>query len=263
MSLGDFRAFQAFRAGGGAGRVTRARGLSAIRSFFGHLDRAGLLHNAALHGLTHPRLPRTLPRPLGVGEALTLVDAAPEISTLDWIGLRDRGLFALLYGCGLRLGEALGLRREDLPRDGRLTVTGKGRKQRQVPVLPAVAQALEGYVAACPFAPAPDAPLFLGERGGPLNPGVAERQMRRLRALLGLPDTVTPHALRHSFATHLLVAGGDLRSIQELLGHSSLSTTQRYTEIDATQLLAVYDQAHPRARGPDSRSVGTGDGEGQ
>ncbi len=248
LPLADLRAFQAGRAAEGAGAATRARGLSGLRNFFGHLDRAGVVHCPALAALRHPKLPHHLPRPLAVGQALEVVESAPEASDQPWIGLRDRALLALLYGSGLRLGEALRLTRAELPRDGRLRVTGKGNKQRQVPVLPVVVQALEAYVAACPYALAADEPLFVGARGGPLNPAVAERQMRTLRALLGLGDSATPHALRHSFATHLLAGGGDLRAIQELLGHASLSTTQRYTEVDASQLRAVYDRTHPRAR---------------
>jgi integrase/recombinase XerC len=161
---------------------------------------------------------------------------------------RDVALFSLLYGCGLRLGEALSLTRGNSPRGEAMTITGKGRKQRLVPLLPAVTAAVETYLAQCPYAGDASAPLFVGARGGPLNPGVVQRQMRRLRPVLGLPDSATPHALRHSFATHLLAGGGDLRTIQELLGHTSLSTTQRYTAVDSSALAAVYDKAHPRAR---------------
>ena len=162
--------------------------------------------------------------------------------------MRDIALFTLLYGCGLRISEALGMTRADAPEGDVLTVIGKGSKERMVPVLPAVRQAIDAYVAACPLRLAPDAPLFRGVRGGPLNPAVAQRQMRVVRGWLGLPETATPHALRHSFATHLLAGGGDLRSIQELLGHASLSTTQRYTEVEDSHLLAEYRAAHPRAR---------------
>ena len=171
-------------------------------------------------------------------------------------------LFTLLYGCGLRIAEALSLRRREAPgADGAdaLTVTGKGSKQRMVPVLPIVAEAVGAYIAACPHHLAPDEPLFRGARGGPLNPGVVQRQMRRMRAWLGLPDTATPHALRHSFATHLLANGGDLRAIQELLGHASLSTTQRYTEVDAASLVAAYRKAHPRERRSAARQGKTSD----
>ncbi|MGK9168202.1 tyrosine recombinase XerC [Inquilinus limosus] len=247
-ALADLRAYQSRRAADGAGAATRARGLSGVRNFLTHLDRAGVLHNAAIGSLRNPKLPKRLPRPLAVSDALNAVDTVEGLSDEAWIGLRDRALLFLLYGCGLRLGEALGLIRREAPKGDTLVVTGKGRKQRMVPVLPAVREAVEAYIAACPYPLAADGPLFLGARGGPLNPGVAERQMRQLRAVLGLPDSATPHALRHSFATHLLVGGGDLRTIQELLGHAALSTTQRYTDIDTDRLMAVYADAHPRAR---------------
>jgi integrase/recombinase XerC len=161
---------------------------------------------------------------------------------------RDTALLLLLYGAGLRIGEALGLAQRDAPKAGSLTVTGKGNKQRMVPILPVIAEAVAAYREALPFDAQPDAPLFLGARGKRLNPGVVQRRMRSLRAMFGLPETATPHALRHSFATHLLAGGGDLRTIQELLGHASLSTTQRYTAVDAARLIKVYDDAHPRAR---------------
>ena len=248
LDLADFRAYLARRATGGAGAASRARGLSGIRNFFRYLDRDGILHNPAVAGLSGPKLPRSVPKPLTAADATAVLETAAELSESDWIGKRDKALFTLLYGCGLRIAEALSLNCGDLPRDGAMTVTGKGRKQRLVPVLPAVTEALGAYVAACPYPTGRDDPLFVGARGKRLNPGVADRQMRHLRQLLGLPDTATPHALRHSFATHLLAGGADLRAIQELLGHSSLSTTQRYTEVDAEQLLAVHRDTHPRAR---------------
>ena len=247
-ALPDLRAYQSRRAAGGAGAATRARGLSGVRNFLTHLDRAGTLHNAAIGSLRNPKLPKRLPRPLAVTDALAAVDTIETLATEEWIGLRDRALLFLLYGCGLRLGEALGLARREAPKGDTLVVTGKGRKQRMVPVLPAVRDAVDAYVAACPYPLAAGGPLFLGVRGGALNPGVAERQMRQLRAVMGLPESATPHALRHSFATHLLAGGGDLRTIQELLGHAALSTTQRYTDIDTERLMTVYADAHPRAR---------------
>jgi len=247
-ALAHLRAFQSRRAAGGAGAATRARGLSGVRNFLTHLDRIGVLHNAAIGSLRNPKLPKRLPRPLAVADALAAVDTVATLSDEEWIGQRDRALLFLLYGCGLRLGEALGLTRREAPAGDTLVVTGKGRKQRMVPVLPAVREAVDAYIAACPYPLPANGPLFLGARGGPLNPAVAERQMRQLRVVLGLPDTATPHALRHSFATHLLAGGGDLRTIQELLGHAALSTTQRYTGVDAERLMTVYADAHPRAR---------------
>ena len=182
-----------------------------------------------------------------LGDFLIGFFLAAEIAPEPWVGARDVAVFALLYGCGLRIDEALSLNQRDAPKGETMTVTGKGNKQRIVPVLPVVIDAVETYRAACPFSTEPDRPLFYGARGARLNPGVVQRTMRTIRADLALPETATPHALRHSFATHLLAGGGDLRTIQELLGHASLSTTQRYTDVDTQRLIDVYDRAHPRA----------------
>jgi integrase/recombinase XerC len=183
-----------------------------------------------------------------VPDAAAAIDSIEQLSDEPWIGARDTALVTLLYGAGLRIDEALSLNRDVLPLGDSLTVLGKGRKQRAVPLLAGVRQAIDDYVARCPYRPDRNGALFLGARGKRLQAGVVQARIRKLRAWLGLPETATPHALRHSFATHLLAAGGDLRAIQELLGHASLSTTQRYTAVDAERLLAVYDQAHPRAR---------------
>lgn len=244
----DFRSFLARRGGDGLGRTSLARGMSSLRSFYRFLDRNGIAHNPALAAVRTPKPPRSVPKPLAPAEALDTLSAAEEMQEEPWLAARDVALFSLLYGCGLRLGEALGLTRRQIPRGDAMIVTGKGRKQRLVPLLPVVVEAVATYLRLCPHHPGAEGPLFVGARGGPLNPGVVQRQMRRLRASLGLPESATPHALRHSFATHLLAGGGDLRTIQELLGHASLSTTQRYTEIDASQIRRVYDQAHPRAK---------------
>jgi len=245
----DVRAYLASRHREGLAKTSQARGLSALKSLFRFLDRQGLVHNAVFGVVRAPRLPISVPKPLGVEEALETLSAAGDIQSQPWMAARDVALFSLLYGCGLRLGEALSLTRGTAPvRGDAMTITGKGRKQRLVPLLPAVTEAVADYLAQCPYAGGKDEPLFVGARGGPLNPGVVQRQMRRLRPVLGLPDSATPHALRHSFATHLLAGGGDLRTIQELLGHASLSTTQRYTAVDGAALAAVYDKAHPRAR---------------
>ncbi len=249
LTPGDFRAYLAARSGRGLARTSTARAMSTVRGFFRHLDRNGLVHNAALASVRTPKVPKSVPKALSREEALEAVDAAGDLGDEPWIARRDIALVTLLYGCGLRLGEALALNRGQAPRGDRLVVTGKGNKQRLVPVLPVVTEAVADYLAACPYRPGDDGPLFLGVRGGRLSAGVAQRQVRRLRALLGLPDTATPHALRHSFATHLLAGGGDLRTIQELLGHASLSTTQRYTDVDAARLTSVHRAAHPRARG--------------
>lgn len=248
LTAADFRAFLARRSGEGLSRSSLARGMSTLRGFFKFLDRNGLVHNPALTAVRAPRPPRSLPKPLAQDEALETLATAAELHDDPWQAARDAALLTLLYGCGLRLGEALALNLRDRPQGPTMVVTGKGRKQRVVPVLPVVIEAIEDYLRLCPYPLDPDRALFLGARGKRLNPGVLQRQMRHVRALLGLPDTATPHALRHSFASHLLAGGGDLRTIQELLGHSSLSTTQRYTAIDETTLRRVYDQAHPRAK---------------
>ena len=252
-SLADFRSWLSERAGAGLAASSRARALAALRNLFRWLDRGGRLHNGAIGLVRSPKVRRPVPRPLPEADAAGLLDEAEDAPEAPWIGKRDRALFTLLYGCGLRIDEALSLDRADAPvaaQDealGALIVTGKGRKQRLVPVLPAVTGAIRDYLAASPYGGDGEQPLFVGARGGRLNPGVAQRQMRTLRARLGLPDTATPHALRHSFATHLLADGADLRTIQDLLGHASLSTTQRYTDVDAERLMAVYENAHPRA----------------
>ena len=246
----DFRAYLARRASLGIGRSSLARGMSVLRGFVRFLQRRGLASTAALAALRSPKLPPGVPKPLTVEDALATVETVGDLAREGWQARRDTALLALIYGCGLRLSEALGLGRDEAPLGEMLTITGKGRKQRQLPVLPAVRTALADYLAACPYALGADDPLFVGARGGPLNPRLVQRQMAALRGYLQLPATATPHALRHSFATHLLGGGGDLRAIQELLGHASLSTTQRYTSVETEHLLAVYDDAHPRARLP-------------
>jgi integrase/recombinase XerC len=248
LAAADFRAWLARRAGDGLERSSTARALSTLRGFFRFLDRHGLAHNPALGTIRTPKLPRAVPKPLTEADAGEAVAAAASLPREAWQGKRDAAVLALLYGAGLRLSEALGLVRANAPLcPCMLTILGKGGKERVVPILPAVAAAVADYVAACPWRLPPDGPLFVGARGGPLGPRLVQRQMERLRLSLGLPETATPHALRHSFATHLLGNGGDLRAIQELLGHASLSTTQRYTAVDGAALLAAY-AAHPRAR---------------
>ena len=245
----DFRAWLARRAGAGLKRASRARALSVVRGFFRFLERGGRAGNAALAAVRAPKLPHPVPKPLSPRDAADTIELAGRMGAAPWIGLRDVALFTLLYGCGLRIDEALALDRADAPSGETITITGKGDKQRVVPVLPAVAESVAAYLAACPHDLGGGDPLFVGVRGKRLQAGVAQRQMRRLRAILGLPETATPHALRHSFATHLLGSGADLRAIQELLGHASLSTTQRYTEVDSERLKAVHARAHPRAKG--------------
>lgn len=248
--LRDFRAWLSRKAMEGTANASRARSLSGLKNFLRWLDRQGLAHNAAIGTLRSPKLAHHLPRPLAERQAFEVLAEASALAAVPWVGLRDRALFTLLYGCGLRIDEALGLDLADLPQDGFLRVMGKGRKQRQVPVLPPVERVLTAYLHSSPFhgqGVSAATPIFCGLRGGRLNQGVAQKSMRDLRRHLGLPETATPHALRHSFATHLLQNGANLREIQELLGHASLSTTQRYTEINAQELLGIYKAAHPRA----------------
>jgi len=249
LAPADFRAWLARRAARGIGRSSNARGLSTLRQFFRFLDRRGLATNAALLAVRSPKLAKPVPKALTEHEVGTVLDGVAGAGGAVWIAKRDLAILTLMYGAGLRIAEALSLARGSVPqRAGTLRVTGKGKKTREVPILPVVVQAIGDYVAACPYALTKDAPLFVGARGGPLHPRLVQGRIAQLRRALNLPAYATPHALRHSFATHLLAGSGDLRAIQELLGHASLSTTQRYTKVDAARLLTVYDAAHPRAR---------------
>ncbi len=244
----DFRAYLARRRTSGLSATSTARALSTIRTFFRYLERRHGVANPAIQTIRTPKLPRSLPKAIGIEDAAKTLDMAEIMAEEPWIAARDAAVLCLLYGCGLRIGEALALNRGDAPASDVMTILGKGGKERMVPVLPAVRKAVAAYLKLCPFAGGPKDPLFLGARGGRLQPAVLQRAMRLIRGALGLPDSATPHALRHSFATHLLSGGGDLRAIQELLGHASLSTTQRYTNVDAEHLLAVHRGAHPRDR---------------
>jgi integrase/recombinase XerC len=252
LATADVRAFMAAKRASGCSSRSLMRHLAGVRSFARHLAREHGLSLAALGAVRPPKLPRLLPKPLAAASAKRLAAAATGAAAGQppWIAARDAAVLALLYGCGLRLSEALGFTRAQAPLPGgadSLTVTGKGGRQRRVPVLPQVQQAIAEYVALCPHPLPPEGPLFVGARGGPLAPRLVQLTMQRLRGALGLPASATPHALRHSFATHLLARGGDLRAIQELLGHASLSTTQIYTAVDAERLLDVYRATHPRA----------------
>ncbi|MCP4395475.1 MAG: tyrosine recombinase XerC [Alphaproteobacteria bacterium] len=247
MSVSDFRSYLAARASDGISRSSIARALSTLRNFYKWLDSNGIITNTAIGVIKSYSPPKRLPRPLEAADAIQAIDCIDEFYEEEWLIKRDRALFMLLYGCGLRLGEALSMDIKDAPPSDEMVITGKGNKQRLIPVLDVVRKSVEEYLRFRPYEKNADSPLFIGKRGGRLNPGVVQRQMRKLREYLNLPDTVTPHALRHSFATHLLCSGGELRSIQELLGHASLSTTQRYTEIDDRELIKTYNHAHPRA----------------
>jgi integrase/recombinase XerC len=249
----DLRAWLAQRAAEGLKRTSTARALSVVRNFIRFLDRRGLAANAAMATIRTPKLPKSVPKALTVPEAADALEEVSGDAAAPWIRQRDAAVLTLLYGAGLRLGEAIALNRRDWPEPGPdgaavLRVLGKGRKHRIVPLLPRVMEGVASYLAMCPFNPGPEGPLFLGVRGQRLNPRGVQGAMAKLRRTLGLPDTATPHALRHSFATHLLAEGADLRAIQELLGHASLSTTQRYTDVDLTRLMDVYRSAHPRGR---------------
>jgi len=248
----DVRAFMAARRADGIGSRSLMRALAGVRSFARFLERNGKGKVGALAAVRAPKVPKTLPKPLHIADAKQVSDADLRAGEErePWVLTRDAAVLALLYGSGLRISEALGLKRGDMPAPGRgdaITVTGKGNKQRMVPVLSQVARLVADYVAICPYDLPADGPLFVGARGGPLSPRIVQLVMERLRGALSLPDSATPHALRHSFATHLLARGGDLRAIQELLGHASLSTTQIYTAVDTERLLEVYRNSHPRA----------------
>lgn len=247
VSIRDFRAWMSRQAMDGTSNASRARSLSGIKNFLTWLDKQGILHNAAINAVRSPKLPHKLPRPMHEAQAFDVIDHAGLNEKQDWIGMRNTALFMLLYGCGLRIDEALSLRISEMPRDGFLRVVGKGSKERQVPVMALVERTLKEYLSECPFPYDQSRAVFLGARGQRLNQGVAQKAMRDVRRSLGLPETVTPHAFRHSFATHLLQNGANLREIQELLGHSSLSTTQRYTEVNAEEMFKTYKAAHPRA----------------
>ncbi|MFK7943375.1 MAG: tyrosine recombinase XerC [Paracoccaceae bacterium] len=247
VTLSDLRAWMAERRSTGITGRTLARELSAVRSFYHWLDKAHGLACPAVHNVRTPKVSARLPRPVAPEDAKRLIRASghhPE----QWMAARDTAVLTLLWGSGLRISEALGLRQSDAPLGEAIRVTGKGGKEREVPVLPAARDAVETYRQRCPYNVAPASALFLGAKGGALNPGIVQKAMKTARQALGLPATATPHALRHSFATHLLEAGGDLRALQELMGHASLATTQIYTAVDPSRLMEIYEAAHPRAR---------------
>ena len=251
LEASDVRAFMAMRRADDIGGRSLMRALAGLRSFGRFLEREGKGKVGALSAIRAPKIGKSLPKPIQMAAAKRLADAEERAGEDrdPWIWARDAAVMALLYGSGLRISEALSLNRRDVPKPGEgdvLIVTGKGNKTRMVPVLQSVLALVQDYVAMCPYQLPPEGPIFVGARGGPLSPRIIQLAMERMRGALGLPDSATPHALRHSFATHLLSRGGDLRAIQELLGHASLSTTQIYTGIDTERLLEVYRQAHPR-----------------
>ncbi len=246
MNVADFRAFLVWRTQQNISRSSIARGMSTLRNFFKFCTRQNLFENPAIMAIRTGRGAKILPHPLTVDDAKRFLDAIPSVVKDSWQIKRDKALYLLLYGCGLRIAEALSLNVNDISlQSDAFIIRGKGNKERLVPLLPIVKRSLNSYLKVSAVCDSVQ-PLFVGSRGERLNPGVVQRNVRAIRRYLNLPETVTPHALRHSFATHILQGGGDLRTVQELLGHSSLSATQRYTEIDRTQLIHIYEETHPR-----------------
>ena len=246
VKIPDMRAWVAYQRQHDLSPRSVARALSAVKSFYRFLSDTEGIEAAAVTAMRAPRQKARLPRPVSEEAARALIDRVEVQNKEAWIGARDLAVTTLLYGCGLRISEALGLKRGQAPLPQMLRIVGKGNKERLVPVIPVATQAVDAYLKLCPHDPGPEGALFVGARGGVLNPRQVQKVVAVSRMQLGLPATATPHALRHSFATHLLEAGGDLRSIQELLGHASLSTTQAYTAVDQARLMEVYDKAHPR-----------------
>ena len=243
LEVRDFRAYLSQRAARHIDKSSLVRELSTLKNFFKWLARYDILRNPALSVIRTPRRAKVLPKALEVNDTFNVIDEAQNLASNSWQGLRDTAIFTLLYGCGLRISEALSLNVGDIGNNDFLRIKGKGNKERIVPLLPVVVENINKYLAECPYQPKQGEPLFLGARGDRLVPRIIQRQMQKIRAYLGLPDNLTPHALRHSFATHLLAEGTDLRSIQELLGHASLTTTQRYTDVQIETLKKEYDKA--------------------
>jgi len=248
VDAAGLRSFLAEQRGSGMGNGSAARELSALKAFLAFARQRAGVDNAAPPRLRGPRVKKGIPRPIAPDDIANLADAVGDHAGEDWIGARDRAVLLLLYGAGLRIAEALSLTGKDWPFADRLTITGKGNKQRVIAILPAVREAVAAYLELCPWPLGREQPLFRGAKGKALSQGMVQKAVARARVALSLPDSATPHALRHSFATHLLGAGADLRSLQELLGHASLSSTQVYTRVDAAVLLDVYRHAHPRER---------------
>lgn len=247
LGVRDFRSFLAKRRNDGLSARSTARALSSIRNFYKFLSRIENIDNDAIKAVQAPKTPHRVPRPLTEEGARAVIETVGDFAPEDWIAARDIAVITLLYGCGLRIGEALALDGKDIPKGDTMRVMGKRNKERIVPVLPLVHSAIDTYVRLCPYTTGTDEPLFRGVKGGRLNPRAIQASMQKVRAALGLPDSATPHALRHSFATHLLSRGGDLRTIQELLGHADLKATQIYTEVDSAHLKDVYDKAFRRS----------------
>lgn len=247
LSERDVRAWLAERMQRGLAKSSNARALSAFRHFMRHLEREGNVENTRVLQVRAPKLDKALPKALSIGQSEAALTHIGDYQSEPWIAARDEALLMLIYGSGLRIGEALSLTRSALEQGTSLRILGKGKKERVVPLLPIVTESMQHYLKLCPHTGGKHSPLFVGARGGALQPAIFQKALRDLRRRLGLPDSATPHAFRHSFATHLLGQGADLRDIQELLGHASLSTTQRYTHVDTERLMGAYSKAHPRA----------------
>jgi len=243
LKIRDMRAYLSNRISKHISRTSNARSISSVKSFFRWLEANEILKNSAVISFSPPKIPKSLPKAVDEEIAVDILEEIKNFAKKSWLGKRDVAIFTLIYGCGLRISEALAIKKSDLENGEFIIIKGKGNKERLVPLLPIITEKIDDYLKACPYKVRKDEELFLGSRGDVVNPGVIQRQLRKLRAYLNLPETVTPHALRHSFATHLLAAGGDLRTIQELLGHSSLSTTQRYTEVDIEKIRSEHSKA--------------------
>jgi integrase/recombinase XerC len=246
LTITDIRAYLAKRSRENYAKTSTSRNVAVLKSFFSFINQRLNLKSTLVEQISHPKLPKSLPKPLKADEIFETMDLALEFQADDWVGKRDQALIMLLYGCGLRISEALNLNRNEIEGKSLLVIKGKGGKERIIPLLDKIYPLIKNYIEACPYQIDGTMTLFLGAKGKKLQPAILQRQIKKLREALGLPATVTPHALRHSFATHLLENGGDLRAIQELLGHSSLSTTQKYTEVNTKKLNAMYHKIHPR-----------------
>ncbi len=245
LKLRDIRSYMSYQTSKGLSRSSLSRKVSSVKSFFRWMSKNDIMENSAISSITNPKIPKTLPRAVEVSDAFNIIEKVKEFSNKSWIAKRDGAIFTLLYGCGLRISEALNLNLSDYKKNKHLRIMGKGNKERIVPMLPAIGNAIDEYLADCPYKIKGDDALFLGARGDRLSARVVQRQMEKVRFALNLPDDLTPHALRHSYATHLLINGGDLRTIQELLGHSSLATTQKYTKVDLEQIRKDYLRLFP------------------
>ena len=248
LEVSDFRSFLSYQRNNGINSNSIARSISSLKSFFNHLIKDGVIENSTIASLKSPKLKKGLPRPIDAKLAIEVIRCAETMEKERWVGLRNKSILMLLYGCGLRISEALNLNYSDIDNEDHILIKGKGGKERIVPMMEYIKKGILDYIAECPKKIGTDDPLFIGKRMNRLSPRIVQYALEKIRSSLALPETATPHALRHSFATHLLDSGGDLRTIQELLGHSSLSTTQKYTKVETAQLYKAYSKSHPLAK---------------